>query len=175
MIAIILIGLSLSIDAFSLALTYGLLDITKKTILRTSLLVGTFHFIMPIFGKLVGAIIMNYLKINSKYILIIVLLIILIEMIKSTNEDNKEYNISMFYSFIFAFLVSIDSFTIGIGINYLTNNVYKACTVFSLMSFTFTYLGFTIGKYLSNSQKKYSKFIGIIFIFTLIIYFLCKG
>ena len=175
MIALILLGLSLSIDAFSLSLTYGLLNIRKKDILRTSALVGIFHFIMPIIGLLLGQLINKYLNINSKKILLIVLLIIFIETIKSYKEETKEYNIDIFSSLIFALLVSIDSFAIGIGINYLVDNILYASVVFSIMSFSFTYLGFILGKYISSKQKKYSKIFGIFLIFTLIIYLLCKG
>ena len=174
-ISLIMIGLSLSIDAFSLSLSYGLLDIKKKDIIRTSLIVGLFHFIMPLLGNFIGKIITDNLNINNKYILMFVLIMILIEMIKSINEEEKEYNLTIIGSILFAFLVSIDSLTIGIGINYITNKIIMACTVFSSMSIIFTLLGFILGKNISNKRKKKSKYIGIILIFTVIAYYLCKA
>ena len=41
---IVLIGISLSMDAFSLALVYGTYSLVKKDILLLSVIVGLFHF-----------------------------------------------------------------------------------------------------------------------------------
>ena len=56
---IILIGISLSMDAFSLALAYGISGITKKEIIILSLIVGIFHFCMPLIGLALGIFIEN--------------------------------------------------------------------------------------------------------------------
>ena len=173
-ITIIIIALSISVDAFSLSLAYGLLNISKKTIFITSLTVGIFHFIMPILGYNLGSIIIRYLNIEAKYLLLIILIIILIEMIRSLKEEQKEYELNIVNILIFAFLVSIDSFSIGIGINYITNNVCLASLIFSLTSFIFTFIGFLLGKYLSIKTEKYAKYFGIVILFTVILYFLCK-
>lgn len=174
-LTIVIIGLSLSIDAFSLSLAYGLVNIKKSHIIRTSLLVGLFHFIMPVLGNQIGRILTNKLNINSKYILLVVLSLILIEMIKSLNEKDKEYDLSITKTLLFAFLVSVDSFSLGLGINYITGKVILASMIFSIQSFIFTLLGFNFGKYLSEKEKNISKKVGITLLFTVIIYFLCKG
>lgn len=173
-ITLLIIGLSLSIDAFSLSLAYGLLNISKKTSLITSLMVGIFHFIMPILGNMLGNVFVSFIELNTKFLLIIVLILILIEMIKSLNEEPKEITLNLINIFVFAFLVSVDSFSLGIGINYITNNIIVASSIFSFMSFTFTFLGFLLGKYLSYKAQNYTKYIGIFLLFTVIIYFLCK-
>ena len=49
-----LIAISLSMDAFSLSLAYGTLNLKKKEIHRLALMVGIFHFVMPLFGHLFG-------------------------------------------------------------------------------------------------------------------------
>lgn len=173
-ITIIIIGLSISVDAFSLSLAYGLMNISKRTIILTSFLVGIFHFIMPLLGFNLGSIILKYLNIESKYVLLLILILILIEMIRSLKENQKEYELNIINIITFAFLVSIDSFTIGIGLNYITNNLYIASIIFSIMSFTFTLLGFLLGKYLSIKAQNYAKYFGVAILFTVIIYFLCK-
>ena len=49
-ITILLIGISLSMDAFSLALAYGMTSIKEKEKILLSLIVGAYHFIMPLIG-----------------------------------------------------------------------------------------------------------------------------
>lgn len=173
-ITLIIIGLSLSIDAFSLSLAYGLLNIPKKTIISTSITVGIFHFIMPILGMLLGNIITDTLNLDSKYILLTILILILIEMIKSLKEENKEHELNIINMLIFAFLVSFDSFTLGIGIKYITSNIFLASIIFMILSSLFTFLGFILGKYLTKKATYKIKLIGIILLLGVILYFLCK-
>ncbi len=173
-ITLIIIGLSLSIDAFSLSLAYGLLNIPKKTIISTSITVGIFHFIMPILGMLLGNIITDTLNLDSKYILLTILILILIEMIKSLKEENKEHELNIINILIFAFLVSFDSFTLGIGIKYITSNIFLASIIFMILSSLFTFLGFILGKYLTKKATYKIKLIGIILLLGVIMYFLCK-
>ena len=47
---------------------------------------------------------------------------------------------------LFALAVSLDSFSVGIGLKALTNNYIIAVTIFSLTSFIFTYIGLLLGK-----------------------------
>ena len=53
-LTILLIAISLSMDAFSLALVYGLLIYSKKRKLLLSIIVGIYHFFMPLIGMLFG-------------------------------------------------------------------------------------------------------------------------
>lgn len=173
-ITLIIIGLSLSMDAFTLSLAYGLINIPKKTILTTSISVGIFHFIMPLLGSCIGYVLTDIIHVNHKYVLLTVLIIILIEMIRSLKEKNEECNLNFINIIIFSFLVSLDSFSIGIGLEYITNNIFIGGAIFSLLSCTFTYLGFKLGKYLSEKTEKYAKIIGIILISFTCIYFIFK-
>ena len=43
-------GIGLSMDAFSLSLSLGTTNPKKSIILKTALIVGLFHFIMPLLG-----------------------------------------------------------------------------------------------------------------------------
>ena len=173
-ISLIIIGLSLSIDAFTLSLAYGLLNIPRRKIILTSLSVGIFHFVMPLLGALIGDVLINIIHVNSKYILITVLIIIFIEMIKSLKETTEEHELSLINILIFSSLVSFDSFSIGIGLKYITENIFLGSIVFSILSCSFTYLGFKLGKYLTNKSEKRAKIFGIILILLTILYFIFK-
>ena len=51
---ILLIGISLSMDAFSLSLIYGMNNLNNKQKLSLSIIVGIYHFIMPLIGLQFG-------------------------------------------------------------------------------------------------------------------------
>ena len=140
----------------------------------TSMSVGVFHFFMPLLGNYLGNIILKFININPNYILSILLTILLIAMIKNYKEEVETINFNFISIIIFSFFVSMDSFTVGIGLKAITNIPLIACSIFTIISGTCTFLGFILGKYLNNKITKISKVIGIIIIFTLIIYFLCQ-
>ena len=80
-IMVIVIAVSLSMDAFSLSLAYGTLNLEKSQIRLLSLIVGLYHFFMPLLGMWVGTKILNILPINPNTIVFIVLFFIGIQMI----------------------------------------------------------------------------------------------
>lgn len=174
-LALITIGFSLSIDAFTLSTLYGIINCSNKKICLVSLITGFFHFIMPIIGFLLCRYVNKYIDINSKYILILVLIFIMIEMIKSLKDEKLENNeMALIDMFIFAFLVSIDSFSLGLGINYITNNIIIASLIFALMSGVFTFLGFKLGNFITNKFRDVSKYVGIMILSIVIVYIMFK-
>ena len=62
LLSIILIGVSLSMDTFSLSLSMGSLIRNNKYLKFFPFIVGIFHFFMPIIGNKIGISIMNYFK-----------------------------------------------------------------------------------------------------------------
>ena len=54
LISIILIGIALSMDTFSLSLSVGMFDIDRKKCLKLAIIVGIMHFIMPILGTIIA-------------------------------------------------------------------------------------------------------------------------
>jgi len=50
LLSIIIVAISLSMDAFSLALAYVTLGLGPKMLFKISLSVGLFHFFMPLLG-----------------------------------------------------------------------------------------------------------------------------
>ena len=165
---LLFIAVALSMDTFSLSLSLGTFNISKKTIYLFSCLVGLFHFIMPILGNILGSKIKNIIYINEDKILGIIFLFILIEMIIDLfSKKSKEYDLNIFNMILYAFSVSIDSFSIGIGLNNITTSVTAASTIFCLISFLFTSTGLFIGKFSYHKLGNLSKIIGIIIIFIL--------
>lgn len=167
-----LIAISLSLDAFSLSLSYGLFNFSNKKILLVSIIVGIFHFFMPIFGFLIGEKVFNIIKIDPKYIISIIFIIIILSMIKSIKEETDETKMNFVDMILFAFAVSLDSFSVGIALSFLNTNLLLSAFIFMCVSFIFTFSGFKLGKYFSDRIGEISKIIGIILLSFLTIFFL---
>lgn len=170
---IFLIGISLSMDAFSLALVYGIQKIPKKEKIYLSIIVGIYHFIMPIIGLSFGTILTKINPISINLIATIILIYIGLDLIISKTNKDEKIEINKIGSLIFGLSVSIDSLTIGISLKAITNNYLLSSTIFSLLSLTFTYLGLTLGNIIGNKIGTYSKMLGgIILIILAILIFL---
>ena len=169
----LIIGISLSMDAFSLALIYGTQSISKKNKISLSIIVCIYHFVMPLLGVFLGNIILKYLVINLSIVVSIIFLFIGIEMIiSSIKDDSHDFVVSIFGFLIFGLSVSIDSFTTGIGLNVINNNYLEVSSIFCIVSGSFTYLGLILGNKLGSIFGKLSTIIGgVILIILGIIYF----
>lgn len=171
---VIAIAVSLSMDAFSLSLAYGTFGLSKREMLKLSTIVGIYHFFMPLFGLLIGKIFLKIFPINPDIIVFIVLCFIGIQMIiESLKNELIEKKISFFELLIFGFAVSVDSFSVGIGLSSISNHYIICCILFSILSLSFTYLGLNLGKIVNHIIGKISTIIGgIVLIIIGIIYLL---
>ena len=137
-VSILLIGISLSMDTFSLSLTLGTIS-ENKLIKILPLFVGIFHFFMPLLGNIIGITLINLLNLASNIILGTVLIVLGINLaIHYFKDETAEINLNIIGILIFALSVSIDSFSVGLGINDITNNYYIASIIFALCSAAFT-------------------------------------
>lgn len=160
-ILIFIIAISLSMDAFSLALAYGTINLTKKEINILSIIVGIYHFLMPIIGMLIGNYITKFIHVGEDIIILIIFSLIGINMIiESRKEQQESKYMKLKEMVLFGFAVSIDSFSIGIGLNNISNNLIICSIIFSLTSFVFTYLGLRLGKKLNSLIGKVATVFG---------------
>ena len=173
---ILLIGIALGMDTFCLSLGVGTYNLEKKKCLTLSLLVGLMHFIMPLLGNVVGDKIMHFFELNSNLFLGCILLFIagnlLIDMLKK--EEDTTIDLSFFGMLLFAFGVSIDAFSTGLALTAITTNKLLAMLLFSITSFTFTYVGLNIGKYVSEKLGNKASILGFLLLVALGIFHICK-
>lgn len=168
-----MIAISLSMDTFSLSIIYGTLGMNKKEILKLSILVGIFHFFMPLLGDLVGEVILNYLPIEASTFAGIIFFVIAFQMIVSLFKNEEVKKLTTLSSLLlFAFTVSIDSFSVGIGLSAIHINHIFATTIFMCISFIFTFLGLYMGKKLKNYFGKIATLLGSIILLILSIYYI---
>lgn len=174
-ITVLIIAIALSMDTFSLSLGIGTYNFRKRKMLLFSSIVGIMHFIMPLLGNFVGNKIIDFFTINSNFLLGVILIYLSITMfIDILKNDEKEINLSILNMFIFAIGVSIDSFSTGLGLQAITNNLLPAVIIFSFTSLSFTYIGLLIGKYANNHLGTSASVFGSILLLIIGIFHLCK-
>lgn len=166
------IALGLSMDAFSLAIAYGTNKISTKKTIALSLCVGFFHYLMPYLASSIGRKIEFITTTGSNIIVALIFLLIAIEMYISKDEEIKGTITGIFSMIVFAFTVSIDSFSIGLALSIVENNLNVAFLIFSITSAIFTLLGLLLGKYLSKKLGKKATYFGIIILVLLAIKYL---
>ncbi len=171
-IIILLIGISLSIDAFSFSLTISSLNLFKNKYLFP-IFVGIFHFLMPLLGTIINENIVSLIVNNTNFITGIVLILLSISILIDNNKQKKEKyeKISLIG---FSLAVSIDSLSVGIGLMGITNKKILASTVFAICSFTFTILGLFLGNKLKNTDSKLLNYLAILILLIIGISYICK-
>lgn len=160
-IFVIMIAISLSMDAFSLALAYGTLNMENSDIKKLSIIVGVYHFFMPLVGMVAGSQIIRLLNMNPNLVVFVVLSVIGIQMIIETIKEEKDLKLmSLVEFFIFGLAVSIDSFSVGLGLETIYKSPAISAFTFSISSLIFTYLGLKLGKKISNMIGKFATLFG---------------
>ena len=150
LLLVFVVAVSLSMDAFSLSLAYGTLGIPKKQIFLLSFIVGLFHFFMP-----------NIIKINPDIIVFMVLLVIGIQMIfESFNKKEELKVMKTIELFLFAFAVSIDSFSVGLTLTNINENYILSAFIFSICSMFFTLFGLLLGNKIEKLVGKIATIFG---------------
>ena len=171
---ITLIGISLSMDAFSLALIYGIIGMKKEEKITLSIIVGLYHFIMPQIGITFGNLIDDLSFINLHIIASIILLYIGIDLIISNYKKEETITISLIGFIMFGLSVSIDSLTVGIGLKAITNRYILSSLIFSILSLLFTYIGLFLGTTIGKRVGNYAKTLGGIVLISIAIIMIIK-
>jgi putative Mn2+ efflux pump MntP len=164
LIAILLMALALGMDAFSLGLGIGMKGIRLKDVLKISLVVGLFHVLMPLAGMFAG----NYVSVLLGNVATLcggLLLIILgMHMVLNSLRGDQVKEVfdyrTLFGLLIFAFSVSIDSFSVGITLGLLRADIMLAVTLFGFFGCVMSVCGLLLGKRFSGIFGDYSEAVG---------------
>ena len=160
-VSILIIAISLSMDTFSLSISLGSI-IQDKNNRLFPLLVSIFHFLLPIIGNKLGTLLNYYLNVDYSKILGIILIILAINVFVNYFKNNEiDIKLNLLSFIILAFSVSIDSFTVGIGLQALTRNILSSSLIFSIFSGLFTYCGIIIGRYTNKLLGKKANIVAI--------------
>ncbi|MCI8670566.1 MAG: hypothetical protein HFI36_00850 [Bacilli bacterium] len=166
--SIFLIGIALSMDTFSLSLTIGMFDTSNRKALKLALIVGIMHFVMPFIGMILGDELIHLLGLKCDILLGFILLFIAIQIIIDIIKKKEEqFNLNLLGMIFFAIGVSLDSFSVGLGLRAITSNIYIAMVIFAGCSFLFTFTGVIVGRYANKILGMYANIVGALILIIL--------
>lgn len=162
---ITLIGLGLAMDAFAVSICKGLSmkKMNWKSAIIIALYFGIFQAVMPIIGYFLGTTFSSLLENIDHWIAFILLLIIGINMIKESRDnesENKNDKVDFKTMIGLAIATSIDAFTVGVTFAFLKTNIFLATTIIGIVTFILSLIGVKIGNSFGDKFQSKAEFIG---------------
>jgi len=171
LLAIFMLAIGLSMDAFSVAICKGLS--MKKITVTKMLVVGTwfglFQAVMPLIGYYLGSAFSSAIVKIDHWIAFVLLSFIGINMIKEALEKEVETpgdknteteNLSFKEMLILAVATSIDALACGITFAFLKVNIWVAVSLIGATTFVFGFCGVKIGNVFGVKYKSKAELAG---------------
>ena len=162
-IEIIIIAISLAMDAFAVAICKGVVikKLNLKSIIIVGLYFGLFQAVMPIIGYLVGSSFYSKIESIDHYIILSILVLIGLIMIKESKDD-EDVDSSLNYKnmTMLSIATSIDAMSVGITFSLLKVSIILACIIIGLITFILSMIGVKIGNIFGKKYKGFSCIIG---------------
>ena len=95
--------------------------------------------------------------------------------IESFSSKEKVHELKFLEMLLFGLAVSIDSFSVGIGIKNISNNMLISSLIFSVTSFIFTYIGLILGNKINKLIGSIATLIGGIILILFGILYMVNG
>ena len=162
LIEIIIIALSLAMDAFAVSVCKGLSmkEINYKKGIIIALYFGIFQSIMPLLGYIFCHYISGTDKIDH-YIVFILLFIIGISMIKESLENKVlSDKIDIKNMLILSIATSIDAWAIGITFSLLSVDIIHSSIIIGVITFILSFIGVIFGNKIGNKYGSKAEMIG---------------
>ncbi len=149
-IEILLISISLAMDAFAVSICKGvsMKKMNWKKAIIIGLYFGGFQMLMPIIGYMLGKGFENVVASIDHWIAFILLAGIGANMIKeafSDESDKVNDNIDVKTMILLAIATSIDALAVGITFAFLKVNLILAISLIGIVAFTLSVIGTKIG------------------------------
>ena len=175
---IMMISLSLAMDAFSVSLSKGIN--MKYKVKRNSFLLcisfSIFQMIMPLIGYFLGNKLNNYFLKFNYLIAAIILLVIGFNMIKDNYNDNDiNYGLNIKELIGLSIATSIDALAVGITFSLFNNNLLLTIIIIGIITLFMCCLGILIGKYIGIKYQNKSSLLGGIILIIIGLKFLIQN
>lgn len=168
LIEIILIAISLSMDAFAVSMCKGLemKKINHKHALIIALFFGLFQALMPLIGYFLGTSFEKYITSFDHWIAFALLSIIGGKMIfdsfhKEEIKDGFIEKLNIKELFVLAIATSIDALAVGITFAFLKDtNITLAVSLIGVITFALSYIGVILGNKIGIKFKSKAELLG---------------
>ena len=162
---IFLLGLALSVDAFVVSFSYGLVLKPHRMSngLKLGAATGFFQFLMPVIGWHLTGFVYSALELYAKWVVFCVFIFLgtkfLISAFKNHNEENNINCISLLCLLWLAFVTSIDALGAGISIRFTGISIIKPAVIIGIITFILSFFGFWIANIFKRLPVKYLEII----------------
>ena len=152
MIELLVIAVSLGLDAFSIAFAHGLCDkvCDRNAMKRLSIAFGSFQFFMPLLGFLLGKTIAPWLKQADVWIVTGILVIIGIHMIVEAiqnPEQTSTTDLSRGWALMgISIATSLDAWAVGFSFAILKRSIWVPSLIIGITASIMTLLGVWLGR-----------------------------
>lgn len=165
LIDIILLGVSLAMDATAVSICKGLSmkKLDKEKTITIALYFGTFQAIMPIIGYLLGISFKEVVESIDHWIAFFLLAVIGINMIReSLSKESESLNDLIDFKTMtpLAIATSIDALAVGITFAFLRVNIIEAVTIIGIITIFLSMIGVFIGNEFGNKYGKIAETVG---------------
>ena len=171
MLSILLIGISLSMDAFAVSVTNGLTlkDFNVRHALWLGLYFGGFQFLMPLLGYLLGSTVSHYIMKFGPYISFALLAFIggkmLLESIRPSEDGEADEGgmAVMSHKSLLAAAVatSIDALAVGVSFAFQEDvKLLPSCLLIGCTTFVLSVLGALLGSRIPGLSGKKAGVVG---------------
>lgn len=164
---LVLIAVSLAMDAFAVSLCKGLgmSKLRPKNAAVIALFFGGFQAIMPLIGWLLGKQFESYIKSFDHWIAFGLLVLIGGKMIyevfkKDSDLDNSADILDIKELFLLAIATSIDALAVGITFAFLQTSIAPAVSLIGIITFAVSFAGVFIGHKFGSRFKSKAEFAG---------------
>ena len=165
----VILAVSLSMDAFAVALCKGLSlkKINFKNCITVGLWFGAFQGLMPLLGYLLGSTFAEKIQSIDHWVAFVLLAIIGANMIKESFEKDEEcVDCSLGFKAMLpmAIATSIDALAVGVSFAFTTFNpdwfVYVAFVLIGVITCTLSAIGVKVGNIFGTKYKSKAEFVG---------------
>ncbi len=183
-VEIILLAVSLSMDAFAVALCKGLAmqKLKVKSCIIVGAWFGAFQALMPLLGFLLGSTFADKITSVDHWIAFVLLALIGGNMIKEAFEKGEEKaddSLGVKNMLIMAVATSIDALAVGVSFAFTEFNpdwyVYIAFALIGIITFTISAVGVKIGNIFGTRYKSKAEFAGGVILIGLGLKILLEG
>ena len=165
LLAILLLGIGLSLDTFAVSLTLGFVcdRTTRREKIRFLIVIGLFHFLMILIGWLIGANVSRLIAAYDHWIAFGLLAFLGIKMIRegvsSKEEEVNCHMLSLRNTLMFGVALSIDALISGFSLGLVRVNLFEgsplgntllAGTIIGMTALIISAIGILIGKSVSS-------------------------
>ena len=168
MLSILLIGVSLSMDAFAVSVTNGLTlkNFNFRHALWMGLYFGGFQFLMPLIGCLLGGTVSRYVSTFGPYISFFLLAFIggkmLFDSIRGGGDDESGMQkLSHRRLLAMAVATSIDALAVGVSFAFMEDvRLLPSCLLIGCTTFVISFAGAMLGSRIPGIGGKHAGILG---------------